>query len=192
MPALAIQPGNKCQQSDLFCRKGMVPAVAARQHPISQAAKTASHRWLMATLAMLADISMRVCWASGLSTKGRDVKPTTHLCHRTCQPSRCDRCTAKVGGMSREDSPAYAHTPRSTLPPSLDRTCRSIAASSNPSRNYRKSGCVLYRAPTVLRNPPKGSMDLLVPSSRGKYWHLICPRKRADRAGEDTLCSQGK
>lgn len=67
----------------------------------------------------------RVCRASALSTRGWDVQPTTHLCHRTCQPSQCDRCTAKAGGMSHGDTPAYAHTPRSTRPPSLDHTCRS-------------------------------------------------------------------
>lgn len=173
----------------------MVPAVATRHHPISQAAKTASPRWL---LAMPADLSMRVCWASPLSTRGGDAEPTTHLCHRTCQPSQCDRCTAKAGGTSREDSLAYAHTPRSTPPPSLDHTCRRTGHSSiiksNPSRGCRKAGYMLCRAPTetaVLRYPPKGHMDLLAPSSGGKYWHLICPRKQADRGGADTPCSQG-
>lgn len=29
-------------------------------------------------------------------------------------------------------------------------------------------------------------MVLLAPSSRGKYWHLIYPRKQADRAGADS------
>lgn len=66
----------------------------------------------------------RVCWASALTTRGWDVPPTTHLCHRTCQPNRCDRCTAKAGGTSHGDTPAYARTPRSTRPPSLDHTCR--------------------------------------------------------------------
>lgn len=97
------------------------------QHPISQTPKMTSPRWL---LAMLADISMRVCWASAVSTRGEYVKPKTHLCHRTCQPSRCDRCTAKAGGTSREDTLAYARTPRSTPPPSLGRTCRRTGHSS--------------------------------------------------------------
>lgn len=120
-----MQPGNKCQQPDLFCRKGTVPAEVVRPHPISQAAKTASPR-----LAVLADTSVKVCWASALSTRGGDVKPRTHLCHRTCQPSRCDRCTAKAGGTSREDTLASAHIPRSTRPPSLDHTCRRTGHSS--------------------------------------------------------------
>lgn len=136
MPALTIQPGNKCRQSDLCCRKGMVPAVAARQNPISQAAKTASPKWL---LAMLADMTMRVCWASALSTRGTDVKPTTHLCHRTCQPSQSDRCTAKAGGTCREDSPACARTPRSTPPPSLDRTCTRTGQRTKIKSNQIKS-----------------------------------------------------
>lgn len=115
---------RECQQSDLFGRKGMVPAVATSHLPGSQSGIT------QVALAMLADISMRVCWASALSTRGGDAKPRTHLCHRTCQPSRCDRCTAKAGGTSRADSPACARTPRSTPPPSLGHTCRRTGHSS--------------------------------------------------------------
>lgn len=83
----------------------------------------------------------RVCWASALTTRGWDVPPTTHLCHRTCQPSRCDRCTAKAGGTSHGDTPAYARTPRSTRPPSLDHTCRRTGHGSmiKPKQGLQKS-----------------------------------------------------
>lgn len=122
-PALATQPGNVSSLTSFARREWS----QLWQHPISQAARIASPRWL---LAVLADISMRGCWASAFSTRGRDVKPTTHLCHRTCQPSQCDRCTATAGGTSREGTPAYARTPRSTRPPSLDHTCGRTGHSS--------------------------------------------------------------
>lgn len=50
------------------------------------------------------------------------IQPGTHLCRRTCRPSRCDRCTARAGGRSRGGTPACARTPRSARPPSPDRT----------------------------------------------------------------------
>lgn len=37
--ALAMQPESRCLQPDLICNKGTVSAVAARQHPISEAAQ---------------------------------------------------------------------------------------------------------------------------------------------------------
>lgn len=141
----------------------------------------------------------RVCWASALSTGGCDVQPVTHLCHRTCRPSRCDRYTAKAGGMSRGDTPAYARTPRSTRPPSLGRTCRRTGHGSmtKPKQGLRKklAACSagLPQIQRHLKTLPKPTMNLLAPSSRGdQYWHLIFPRKRADRAGQTHPLQPGR
>lgn len=75
-------------------------------------------------------------------------QPSTHLCHRTCRPSRCDRYTAKAGGMSRGDTPAYARTPRSTRPPSLDHTCRRTGHGSviKNKQRLRKSSLLAVQA----------------------------------------------